>query len=296
MALSGIFKGIKGRIKFKEPLNRHATFKIGGPAKFFVEPKDSQDLRFLIVSAKKYKMPIRVIGAGSNILISDKGVRAMVIKLSAPFFKKVSIGNNFLIVGCGMPLGSLLRFTAGHALSGLEFLAGIPGTLGGALAMNAGAWGQTIGPLVENVRVMDYNGKIKTLNKKQIRFGYRKSSLTKYIILNARLRLHKRSKKEMNSALKEYLKLRRNSQDNSFPNAGCIFKNPRGQSAGQLIDLCGLKGRGWRDAVVSKRHANFILNRGSARCEDVLRLMVSIKKRVKSRFNINLEPEIKIWE
>jgi UDP-N-acetylmuramate dehydrogenase len=143
---------------------------------------------------------------------------------------------------------------------------------------------------------MDYNGNIKSLGKKKIKFGYRQSSLEKFIILSACLRLAKRSREKIKRNLKQYLKARHNSQDTTSPNAGCIFKNPFGESAGRLIDMCGLKGKKIGDACISEKHANFIVNTGHARAEDVLRLMNLIKKKVKNKFDINLEPEIKIWQ
>jgi len=292
----GIFKAIKGKVRFKEPLKKHTTFKIGGPARFFIEPKDTRDLKLLISYARVHKIPILVIGGGSNILVSDKGVGAMVLKLNAPSFKKVSFDNNYLTAGCAVPLKQLIRIAAKRCLSGVEFLVGIPGTLGGALIMNAGAGCENIGHLVEDVRVLDYRGEVKVLEKKQIRFGYRKSNLAKYIILGAKIKLRKKSKKQINGAIKRNLEYRRLTQERAFPNAGCIFKNPLRESAGQLIDSCGLKGTRCKDAFVSLRHANFILNRGQASSDDVLKLMELIKKRVRQKFNINLEPEIKIWQ
>ncbi len=289
-------KNLKGKIRLKEPLNRHTTFKIGGPAGFFIEPIDAADLKLLLASAKKYKIPILVIGAGSNILISDKGIRGIVLRLNAALFRRIFIKRNCLEAGSGTTLRQLIKLTQEHGLSGVEFLAGIPGTLGGALAMNAGAWGKNIGDLLQKATVMDYNGNIKIVSKKDMRFGYRKSSLAKYIILSASIKLIKENKKEIKDNIKKYLECRRNRQDASLPNAGCIFKNPHRISAGRLIDLCGLKGKRVGGAVVSLRHANFILNYKRAHARDVIKLMALIKKRVKHKFNINLEPEIKIWQ
>jgi len=186
----------------------------------------------------------------------------------------------------------------------MEFLAGIPATLGGALVMNAGISEKTknqkpkiksIGDLVEAVTVMDYNGNIKTLDREEIKFGYRTSSLSKYIILSAIIKLTKGNIREIEDKIKVYLGYRRVAQDLPFANAGCIFKNPKRYQAGRLIDACGLKGKRIGDACVSNKHANFILNLGRARFSDVLRLMGLIKRRVKNKFNIDLEPEIKIW-
>jgi len=288
-------KELKGKVKTLESLSRHTTFQIGGRAEFFIEPRDTSDLKLLITQAKRYRMPVLVIGAGSNILVSDKGIKAIVLHLNSPFFKRTSYGRNYLEVGSGLMLGQLILDAKNHGLSGLEFLAGIPGTVGGALAMNAGAWGRNIADTVQSVSVMDCHGKPKTLAKGKIKFGYRKSSLARYIILSARLRLAKKTKKEINVSIKKSLEYRRTAQDTSAPNAGCIFKNPLGKSAGRLIDLCGLKGEKIGGACVSERHANFILNQDNASSGDVLKLMGLIKKRVKGKFRVTLEPEIKIW-
>lgn len=289
-------RNLKGKIRLEEPLKKHTTFKIGGPARFFIEPHDIADLKLLITAAKKYKIAILVIGSGSNILINDKGVAGMVLKLNSASFRRIFIKRNCLEAGSGATLRQLIQVAAERALSGAQFLAGIPGTVGGALAMNAGAWGKNIGDLVQKATVMDYNGNIKVLSKKDMRFEYRKSSLSKFIILSACIKLAKKNKKEIKDNINKYLKYRRNTQAASLPNAGCIFKNPPGKSAGRLIDLCGLKGKRIGNASVSVRHANFILNRDNASSSDVLKLMELIKKKVKDKFNITLEPEIRIWQ
>jgi len=252
-------------------------------------------LRDLLALAGKAGAAVRVIGAGSNVLVPDKGVRGLVIRLGSPYFKSASFSGCRLTAGSAAMLGSLIRESARRGLSGLEFLTGVPGTLGGALAMNAGAWGRNLGDLVVNVTVMDYNGKVKDFDRDQIKFAYRRSSVSKYIVLKAVLKLEKSANKAIKARAAGYLGQRRISQDNSFPNAGCVFKNPGGKSAGKLIDLCGLKGRSSGGARVSMRHANFILNYKGAKARDVLGLMSLAKKRVKARFNVGLVPEIKIW-
>lgn len=289
-------KNLKKIIKLNEPLKNKTTFKIGGPAKFFYEPKNLADLKLVILAARKNRIKVFIIAAGSNILISDKGVNGLVLRLNSPFFKKITYNGNYLTVGAGLMLGRLLQAVKEKNLSGLEFLIGIPGTAGGALMMNAGAWGKSIGDLIEDVSVMDYSGKIELLRKKDIKFEYRNSGLEKYIILSVRLKLNKKNKEEIGRNLNRFLKVRRNTQDTAFPSAGCVFKNPLGESAGKLIDLCGLKGRKIGGAIISPKHANFILNRDNAKAQDVLNLMELAGKRVKKKFKINLEPEIKIWQ
>ncbi|MDD5432194.1 MAG: UDP-N-acetylmuramate dehydrogenase [Candidatus Omnitrophica bacterium] len=286
---------LKAKICIAEPLKDKTTFKIGGLAQFFVSPKDLNDLKLLVSISKKEKIPVHVIGSGSNLLVSDGLIKSIVIKLDSPFFKKIHFSGNHVELGSGVLLNQAILASLNKGLSGFEFFTGIPGTLGGALAMNAGAWGKNIGDLVENVRVMDYNGKIRLLKKENIIFGYRSSSLAEYIILDSLIKLSKTTKKEISRKLLEFRRQRSITQDASRPNAGCIFRNPANDSAGRLIDACGLKGRMVGGACVSKKHANFILNQKNATANDVLGLMEIINSRVKRKFNINLKPEIKIW-
>ena len=284
------------KVKVRYPLKNKTTFKIGGAAQYFSEPNNIAQLKLLIVEAQKKKLPLFILGAGSNLLVSDKGVRGLVIKLSAPYFKKISLESTSLKVGAGVILGSLISFAKKNSLKRLEFLAGIPGSLGGALAMNAGCWGFSIGDLVKEVEIMDYSGNIKTLKRDKIKFAYRKSGLCNCVILSAVLKLKPGSRIAIKSALKRYLSRRRSSQDCSFPNAGCIFRNPGNNSAGRLIDLCGLKGKNKGPAFISKIHSNFILNKGGSCANDVLSLMDMIRKKVKKKFAVTLKPEVKIWK
>ena len=288
-------KDLKREVKFGIALKGKTTFAIGGKAEIFAQPQDLGNLKSLVVMAKKRKVPIFILGAGSNILVSDKGVKGIVLKLNSPDFKKVSFKGNRAWAGSGVALPRLIQEARQSSLSGLEFLAGIPGSVGGALIMNAGAWGKSIGDLIEEVQVMDYNGKIRTLKRSGIKFSYRASNLDKYIILGAAFRLSKINKKNISRNLKNFLAKRRLTQDNTLPSAGCIFKNPASNSAGRLIDACGLKGRRAGGAVISERHANFILNKNNASSSDVLSLMDLARKEVKRKFNITLKPEIRLW-
>ena len=289
-------KILKSRVKVKEPLKRHTTFKIGGPADFFVYCRDIPGLRAVLGFAKKNKIRALLIGGGSNILASDKGVKAMVIKLDGPYFKKISFKRDTVIAGSALGLNQLSFATSGQGLRGLEFLAGIPGTVGGALLMNAGAWQEEIADYLVKIEVMDYNGKVKSIARKNIKFGYRTSNLSKYIILSSVFRLSKGDIRQAKAKIRAYLEKRRSIQDLSLPSAGSVFKNPKaGCSAGRLIDLCGLKGRRIGKAAISSKHANFILNKKDARAQDVVRLMNLARKEVRRKFKVNLEPEIKIW-
>ncbi|OQB11054.1 MAG: UDP-N-acetylenolpyruvoylglucosamine reductase [Candidatus Omnitrophica bacterium ADurb.Bin205] len=283
------------KIKNNHPLKDKTTIRIGGTARFFCEPRDLKELKMLIFWAKKGNIPVFVLGAGSNLLISDRGVKGLVLRLSSAFFTSIELKGNSVEAGSGVKLAKLIRFSLDNSLTGLEFLSGIPGTLGGGIMMNAGCWGRDIAGIISQVKVIDLNGHIKTLKREEISFGYRKSNLGRYIILKARMRLKKSVKGFIENNIRDYLLKRRHSQDLTFCNAGCIFKNPKLESAGKLIELCKLKGKRIGEAFISPKHANFILNNGNAKSEDVLKLINLMKKRVKNKFNIALEPEIKLW-
>jgi UDP-N-acetylmuramate dehydrogenase len=290
-----LFSSLRGRVRTDIPLSKYTTFKVGGRAKFFIEPFDTQDLRRLLDISRKNNLKVFVIGQGSNLLVNDEGINGVVVKLTSPYFKRVKILNNFIYAGAGLKLNQLLNLCIKRYFSGLEFLAGIPGSLGGALVMNAGTKDTFIGERVKEVEVMDYEGNIKKLNSQDITFDYRCSNLDRFIILGALLKLEKGSRKDILNRIEYFKNYRKLTQELSYPNAGCIFKNPKGFSAAHLIDSCGLKGKSIGDAQVSLRHANFIINRGKAKATDILRLIDYIQKAVKRRFNINLELEIRVW-
>jgi len=281
-------------------LKDFTTFKIGGPAKSFLRPADISRLRRVIKNSRERGEKVLVLGAGSNILADDRGVDAVVIKLDAKCFQGINNYGEIVEVGAGKPLSQLLAYCVQKGLSGAEFLAGIPGTVGGALAMNAGISLNkrklAIGDLVERVLVLDYNNNLKVLERAKLKFGYRQSNLAKYVILGASFKLFPREPGFVKSKLSEYLSLRKAAQDWAWPNAGCVFKNPENDSAGRLIDSCGLKGRRIGGAQVSRKHANFILNVEHASSRDVLVLMREIKKTVKIKHKIILKTEIKIWK
>jgi UDP-N-acetylmuramate dehydrogenase len=289
------WKNLKGKVRRKELLKHHTTFKIGGPAEFFIEPKDISDLKLLLDLAKSYRISISVIGSGSNILVSDRGLKGIALRLSSPVFKTIDFKGNYCEVGAGVLLSQLLGSCQKRGLSGLEFLAGIPGTVAGALAMNSGAQGKNISDVLFYVKAMDKKGAIKILRKKEAKFGYRTSGLTRYIIISALIKLTRKQKESISKRIKQYLAYRKLTQDYTRPSAGCVFKNPPGHSAGKLIDLCGLKGKRIGGVSISHKHANFILNTGGAKATDVLKLMDFIRKKVKQTFRISLVPEIKIW-
>jgi UDP-N-acetylmuramate dehydrogenase len=287
-------KALIKNIRSGVPLAKYTTFKIGGKAEYYFEPQNNRQLSQVLRSAAR-NAPIFLLGAGSNILVSDSGVAGLVIRLCRANFKKISVRGKFIRCHSAVTLSQLAQAAKSNGLSGAEFLAGIPGTVGGAVLMNAGAWGSSIADIVEEIQVMGYNGKVKVLKKNNIKFGYRCSGLEKYIILSAKLRFSPKDKAAIDKLMREYLRRRVTTQNTRFANAGCIFKNPAGCSAGKLIDQCGLKGASIGNAIVCRKHANFILNRGKARSADVLELMRHIRGSVRSKFKVDLQPEIKVW-
>ena len=281
---------ILSMIKFGELMSKHTTFKIGGPVDIWAQPEDMESLSEILNLCRQDNLPVMAIGNGSNLLIKDKGFKACVINMGADNFKGIKIDDNSVTVGAGFNLPKLLNALCEKGLSGLESLAGIPATVGGALAMNASG----IGDFVQAVTAVDKNGQIVNLEKKGLIFRYRGSNLEKYIILKAKLKLKNSGTKAIRDKMKGYLSEKIKKQELSKPSAGCVFKNPEGDSAGRLIDASGLKGKNVNGAFVSTKHANFIINMGNARCDDVLKLMDIVRGKVKKDHGISLEPEIKV--
>lgn len=289
-------KELRSRIKKQEPLKKHTTFKCGGKAAFFALPQNIEELKLLVIEAKKNRLPIRIIGAGSNILAADKLKKSLVIKLSSPGFTEIKFQGNKVYAGAAAMMPRVLTACRDKGLGGLEFISGVPATAGGAVVMNAGAWGESISNLVERVKVMDYNGKIRDLNTAAIKFTYRDSGLKGYIVLGCTFLLKKISRKKIDENIKCNLTKRKFGQDLFSPSAGCIFKNPDNDSAGRLIDACGFKGKHIGGAQVSEKHANFIINKNKAKPSDILKLIEFVRRQVKKKFRVDLETEIKIWQ
>ncbi len=283
---SGILKkNIKGRDL--------STFKTGGKIKYYFIPNSIEDLKNLLQEITKYNIKFFIIGNGSNILISDKGFNGIFINLKG-FTNYIEIRKNKIICGASVSLNTVIEYSKQYSLSGLENLAGIPGTIGGALIMNAGAFNTEIGDFVEYVKIIDRKGKIKTLKQSQIKFSYRKSTpLNKYIILESGLILKKGKRNLIEKKINEILKKRELKQPLEFPSAGSIFKRPANNYAGALIEKCGLKGFSIGGAMVSEKHANFIINKKKATSTDIYKLIIYIQKKVYENFKVNLIPEIK---
>ncbi|MDD5098045.1 MAG: UDP-N-acetylmuramate dehydrogenase [Candidatus Omnitrophica bacterium] len=288
-------KSLNKKIKTNVRLSGLMSFKVGGAARFFLEAGNIKELQEALSFARREGIAVFMLGAGSNILASDSGLDGLVIKLNGEFFKRIHKEGDCLEAGGAVKINQIILYAKNNGLSGLEFLTGIPGTLGGALAGNAGAWGKSIGERVKEVAVLDYSGRPKLFNANKLKFSYRRSNLNKYVIISCKLKLGKGDNNAIGLKMREYLLQRNKTQSNNLPSAGCIFKNPRGSAAGKLIDACGLKGRSKGGAIISKVHANFILNKGEASSKDILSLMGLMRKKVSKKFKVNLEPEIKIW-
>jgi len=276
-------------------LKKHTSFRIGGLADYFCTPKDIEELREALNFAKENKLHISILGAGTNLLVRDHGFRGLVIKLAGGL-NWIKLKEGRVQVGSGVLLPRLVRSLLSKRLTGLEFLAGIPGSVGGAVVMNAGAWGKEIAKYIDYVTVLDLSGKEQVLKKKKLGFGYRKSKLQdgKQIVVEVVFKLRKSKKREIEKKIHEYLTKRKISQPLGSPNCGSVFKNPKGDYAGRLIEAAGCKGLRMGDAQVSAKHANFIVNLGEAKAKDVIKLMTIIQQSVKNKSRIQLEPEIKI--
>lgn len=281
----------KKRVKLNELMAKHTTFKIGGPADLFYEAKTEKELIGVIRLIREIGVPYFLLGGGSNILVSDKGIRGLVIKIQNTKYK---ILDTKIVAGAGISLGRLVEIAKENSLTGLEFAAGIPGTLGGAIRGNAGAWLESIGEKVLRVKILTSDDQVRWVKGLDCQFAYRQSRFkkSKEIILVVELGLGRGDKDEIQERIDENLK-KRKAQPKQ-PSAGCIFVNPKPNSAGRLIEKVGLKGRKVGNAQISPKHANFIVNLGGATCEDVLKLIALAKKEVKKKFGIELKEEIEV--
>ena len=268
--------------------------KYGGPADIFIKVNDTEELKFLLNVAKEHKVQVTVIGNGSNVLVKDKGIRGIVVKLN--FNEIIKEDNETLNVGSGVLLSKLARVAGEEELTGIEFASGIPGSFGGAIYMNSGAYGNEISDKIISSTYINENLEIKTITKKEQEFSYRKSIFQKkdWIIISAKIKLEKGNKEEIKNKIEEYSKNRKEKQPLNMPSAGSVFKRGEGLITAQLIDKCGLKGYRIGDAEVSNLHAGFIVNKGNATATDVLKLIQYIQEKIKEKFNVDIEPEIRI--
>jgi UDP-N-acetylmuramate dehydrogenase len=288
-----------GEIRFDEPISAHTSLKIGGAVEIMVFPEDSVSLKNVLIVANREKIPVFVFGAGTNLLVGDSSVEGIAVSLKN--FKKIEFINGgmggfvSLFVEAGVPLNGLINFAKKNGYSGIEALAGIPGTVGGAIYMNAGSFGTEIKDVVVSVALMKMDGRIVMLEKEELKFSYRSSNIPDdAVILSANLAFKKDSPENVSARMNGFLKKRKRSQPIGQPSAGCVFKNPPADFAGRLIEAAGCKGKRIGDVEVSTVHANYFVNRGKATCRDFIELMEVVRERVKEYSGITLEPEIKI--
>ncbi|MBE9531338.1 MAG: UDP-N-acetylmuramate dehydrogenase, partial [Proteobacteria bacterium] len=273
----------------------YVSLKIGGNADVMAFPQDAADLRELVKFAWTKKFPLFYLGGGTNILVRDKGIRGIVINLNEGMKDITFLDDKKVIAGSGVKLTELLKQCGEKGLSGLEFSVGIPGVLGGAVVMNAGCYGREMCDVVEGVEIIDKKGKKGFLSNAELGFDYRKSKLPEgAVVVKVHLALSAADPADIKARIKELRAKRKESAPVARPNAGSIFKNPEGKSAGQLIDEAGLKGLSAGGAKISPEHANYIVNNGGAKAADVLSLMATIRDKVYSSTGVMLEPEIKV--
>lgn len=278
-----------------EPMSKHTSLKIGGIADYFIKVKSIDELKNVLEFTNKNKIKTTIVGNGTNLLVKDGGIRGVVIKLELLDFKIKKTANEVQItVGSGMTLAALAAVALKEEIAGLEFLSGIPGTIGGAIRMNAGAYGSEMKDIVVKTRYMTYDGKIKTLDLDEHEFIYRNSIFSKLnvIIIDTTISVKKGNKEEIENKMKEYSVSRKSSQPLEYPNAGSTFKRKEGVITAKIIDECGLKGFNVGDAEVSTKHAGFIINKGKATAKDFLELVEYIKKEIKNKTGLDLELEI----
>jgi UDP-N-acetylmuramate dehydrogenase len=277
------------------PLSEMTWFGLGGSAEYFIRPQTIEQLAEVVRTCGENNVPLRVLGYGSNLLVRDEGVKGVVVKLEAEEFSKIEYQGQNVIVGGGADLSKLVRECVRRGLGGLEALAGIPGSIGGAIRMNAGGNFGDIGSAVESVTLMDSQGKIFEKSKPELSFDYRHTNITAKIILGAKLKLTEADPEQLLRSVKEVWIYKKNTQPLNMKSAGCVFKNPRGMSSGAMIDRCGLKGTKVGGASVSEKHANFIVAEKGCKSNDVIALIDLVKKKVKEKFDVSLELEIEIW-
>lgn len=294
-----VIQRFKGKVLFDVPMNGYTSWHIGGPADVMAFPADDGDLKDIMTFAESKGFPVFVIGAGTNILVRDGGVRGVVINMMEGF-KDIqwheANDEVKVVAGAGLLIGELLAECKSRGLSGLEFACGIPGALGGAVVMNAGAYGGELKDVCDGVELVTKKGQRRFVSRDELGFGYRSSDLPKgSVVTRVHLRFRKSETAAVSANIEAIAAKRRASARIAYPNAGSVFKNPEGMSAGKLIEEAGLKGEICGGAQVSPVHANYIVNLGTARARDVLQLMAAMRDKVYSKSGVLLEPEIKVF-
>jgi UDP-N-acetylmuramate dehydrogenase len=292
-----VFKGLEAIVQQDYPLGAATTYRVGGKADYFVTPRSEDELRDVLQRCDKAGLEVRAFGRGSNILVRDGGVRGAVVQLDPEGFGRIIVEEDLLRAGAAAPLGKVVAEAARHGLSGVECLVGIPGSVGGAIRMNAGGAFGDIGQTTERVKVMDSQGQSFYREREDLAFGYRTSNIAVRFILEGELRLIPHNAKAIEQQMKKIWIAKKNSQPMNAASAGCVFRNPRGVSAGLLIDQTGLKGASVGGALVSRKHANYIVirDKDKAKAANVEELIDRVRKAVEERFKIALELEIQIW-
>ncbi|MHB8157659.1 MAG: UDP-N-acetylmuramate dehydrogenase [Desulfocucumaceae bacterium] len=290
--MTGLFKG---DLKFREPMSLHTSWRIGGPAEIFVEPRGIEDLKVLTEYVRRYKLSLTVIGAGTNVLVKDGGISGVVLQMGSGF-SDIRVEGAIISAGGGVRLSRLASIARDATLGGFEFLSGIPGTVGGAVVMNAGANGSSVSGLIRQINCIDFEGNLLSLNSGQLDWGYRRSGLQGRgkIVVEAVFEGIPRDKDIISSDMEKYMGSRKASQPLEYPNSGSVFKNPPLCFAGKLIQDAGCRGMRIGDAQVSEKHANFIVNLGRAKAGDVLQLIAAVRDRVFDKYGVDLEMEVKV--
>lgn len=284
----------ENKVLEQEPMARHTTFRIGGPADYFVELGNIEQIRAAIQVCREENLPWFVLGRGSNLLVSDKGYRGVILSIYKDF-QKTEIQGETVTVQAGVLLTTLSGKVLDASLTGLEFASGIPGTIGGAVVMNAGAYGGEMKDIVRKVTVLDQDGEVRTLTCGEMQFGYRTSLAKKkgYIVLGAELTLKQGEKEKIREEMQALKAKRIEKQPLEFPSAGSTFKRPEGYFAGKLIMDAGLRGAAVGGAQVSEKHCGFVVNTGNATAADVRELMRQVQGKVQEQFGVHLEPEVR---
>ena len=282
------------QVKTEEPMKNHTTFRVGGPAEFFVMPRSAEEVKKVIDLCRRESFPYYIIGNGSNLLVSDQGYRGVVLQI----YKEMSyieIEENVVVAQAGALLSAIANKALENGLTGFEFAAGIPGTLGGACVMNAGAYGGEMKDVLEEVTVLTEEGEVLIIPKENLELGYRTSIIARkgYIVLEARIQLREGEKEAIKSLMEELKDKRVSKQPLEYPSAGSTFKRPEGYFAGKLIQDAGLRGFSLGGAQVSEKHCGFVINRENATAADVAELMRQVSARVEEEFGVKLEPEVK---
>ena len=294
MDLQAIFAGCTAKeLLLEEPMAKHTSFRIGGPADVLAQPANEAELAALLKRAAEHAVPVTLIGNGSNLLVRDKGIRGLVIKLSN-LFSSITVDGNVMTFGSGISLAMASKKAASLSLSGMEFAVGIPGTIGGAVYMNAGAYDGEMAKVVTSVRVMDMQGKISELQASELDFAYRHTALQNsgLIVVSVTVALQPGEAESIAAKMADFSQRRISKQPLELPSAGSMFKRPVGYFAGTLIEQTGLKGYTVGGAQVSQKHAGFVVNVGGATAKDVLQLISDVQSKVFAAHGVRLEPEV----